>query len=222
MGGKPAKVRFVPPKELGLPDPPDPRKCAEAIWLFCREHGVRIVLLDGPQGWKDPSTDLKECRYCERILNTPGKTGVRGRSKPQNYLPFLTFSISTFAHLVKSGGVLCSDPVITMPKHDLLVLESFPNSAWRKLCISPLPGKRRATQSDIVSHLKKLRGFYRFRTNRLPTHDELQALVAALAGPSILAGNLGAYIAEGSRPKNIDGMIVEGFIVNPRVAKEVA
>jgi hypothetical protein len=55
-----------------------------------------------------------------------------------------------------------------------------------------------------------------------PTHDELCALVAGLAGVAILAGDTNGYVAEGAPPKVIGGVRVEGFIVNPRLESNVA
>lgn len=219
--GHPRNVSFPSPSELGFRDPPKPKQIADAIFEFCRLGEIAIVLLDGPQGWKRPHNLVKHSRCCEAILNTPGKTGTQGRGKPKNYLPFLKFSIETFGCLVNLGGVLTPDPIITIPRGGLLVLESFPNSAWRKLCIKPLPSKRRATRRDIRHRLQRLQHLYGFRTQGFPNHDELQALVAGLAAPPILAGNHCGYIAEGSAPKRIRGAVCEGYIVNPRFAKRV-
>ena len=63
---------------------------------------------------------------------------------------------------------------------------------------------------------------YGFRVARLPSHDELQALVAGLAGVAIVAGNPNGYIAEGAPPRKVAGAIVEGLIVNPRIEGKAA
>jgi hypothetical protein len=176
--GQPLKAEFIPPDEL-INDQPEAGLCARTIFEFCKKHGVRVVLLDGPQGWKDPDSTLQHSRHCEKILLTPGKTGPVGTAKPGNYAPFITFSIDLFAQLVGLGGELVTSVVVKAPKDGLLVVESFPTSAWRKLGIRPLPGKARAKRRDIQDRLFRLQELLRFRTDREPTHDELQALVAA-------------------------------------------
>ena len=209
------RVSFPHFWKLGIENPPSPKQLAHAIHRFCRDNGILIVFLDGPQGWKDPKSGLKHSRICERKLNAPAKTGAVGQVKPRNYLPFVRFSISTFAELVKLGAKLTRKPTVIIPKNRLLVLESLPLSAWRKLKIAPLPAKRRAQLVDLKDRLRKLQRFYRFHVHYQPGHDQLQALVSGLAGVAILAGNTSGYIAEGAPPENQTGVIVEGFIVNP-------
>jgi len=215
--GKPLNAVFVPPCEL-IYDPPQASQCAQAIFDFCRKHRVRVVLMDGPQGWKDPNSTLHHSRYCERILLPPGKTGTIGIAKPSNYTPFITFSIDLFARLIGLGAKLVTGVVVTAPKNGLVVAESFPTSAWRKLGIRPLPGKARAKRKDIQDRLLRLQELFGIRTEREPTHDELQALVAGMAGAAILAGRPCGYCVEGTPPRTVGGVIVEGFIVNPFMA----
>jgi len=219
--GEAPKIEFIPPQEL-IDDPPEAAQCAQAIFDFCKKHKVRIVILDGPQGWKDPSSPLTHSRHCEKILLTPGKTGTVGRSKPGNYTPFISFSIDVFARLVTLGGELVSNAVVKTPKEGLLVVESFPTSAWRKLGIRPLPGKSKAKRGDIQDRLFRLQKLLGFRAYREPTHDELQALVAGVAGVAILAGKTSGYCVQGSPPKEVDGVILEGFIVNPCIERLAA
>jgi hypothetical protein len=216
--GKPTKAEFIPPDEL-VDDAPEAGQCALAIFEFCKEHRVRVVFLDGPQGWKDPESPLPHSRHCEKVLLTPGKTGTRGFAKPAGFTNFAAFSIGVFAELVRLGGELVSSAVVKAPKDGLLVVESFPTSAWRKLGIKPLPGKARAKRSDIQDRLFRLQELLRFRSDREPTHDELQAFVAGMAGVSILAGKHAGYCVQGSPPREVDGVIVEGFIVNPCIER---
>jgi hypothetical protein len=215
QGGRPSKVEFIPPEKL-ITKPPKAEQCAQAIHTFCLEQGITIVLLDGPQGWKAPDDGLEHCRICESKLNTPMKTGTKGEVKPPSSKPFVAFSIAVFKHLVSMGGVLVSDRLITMPADGgLLVAESFPSAAWRKLYVLPLSAKRRTEDNDKRGRLHVLQKLFGFHVEGFPTHDELSALVAGMAGPAILAGNASGYIAEGEPPRNVDGVIVEGFIVNP-------
>jgi hypothetical protein len=214
--GKVACVRFIRPEEFGFTDPPEAERYAECISLYCRKQGVKIVLLDGPQGWKDPESDL-EYRHCERALNTQGKTGVEGQGKPKSWPNFARLSIGVFAGLVGRGATLAQERVLDAPRDGILLLESFPTSAWRKLYIEPLPGKRTASDSDVEGRLQVLECLFGFRAQRVPSHDELQALVAGLAGIAILGGNPNGYVTEGSPPGKAGKVMVEGFIVNPRL-----
>jgi len=221
--GKPARVRFVDSdRELNLKDRPDPQQCAHAISSYCRKHGVSVVLLDGPQGWKDPSSKLPHSRHCERLLNTQGKTGNRGTTKPRDFGGFANFSIELFARLFQQGGKLVRRRIVTVPRSGFLVVESFPTAAWRKLYIAPLPAKKRAQDRDVRCRLRILQRLFGFGVPRLPNHDELQALVAGLAGVAILAGDTSAYVVDGTPPKKLDGVMVEGFIVNPCLEETVA
>jgi hypothetical protein len=212
--GQPMKVEFIPPHEL-IADPPEADQCGRAIFEVCGKRRVRIVFLDGPQGWKDPRSPLPNSRHCEKLLATPGKTGTFGKSKPGNYEPFIEFAINVFARLVAHGGRLVSSVVVKAPRSGLLVAESFPSSAWRKLGIKPLPGKAKAKPRDTLDRLSKLQELFRFRAEREPTHDELQALVAGMAGVAILAGKPRGYCVQGCPPKRVGRLTVEGFIVNP-------
>src|SRR5437667_1659204 len=76
------------------PGVPSPLSVANFLDGLARAKSSRILLLDGPQGWKQPSSDLPHSRRCERALNTPAKTGLRGVVKPANYLAFVRFSIA--------------------------------------------------------------------------------------------------------------------------------
>jgi len=215
--GRPTTARFVDPKgDLGFKRPPSAQELAETISNYCHENEIRVLLLDGPQGWKDPSSNLKECRYCERILNTPGKTGVRPQTKPKNWRDFAEYSVSLFDSMVRAGGELVRTPVISFAGERLLVIESFPAGAWQMLCMSPLRAEWRKKPAALKGRLKTLQRLYGFRCEGCLTHDGLQALVAGLAGVAILAGNAARYIALGVPPNRDNGVTVEGFIVCPR------
>lgn len=48
------------------------------------------------------------------------------------------------------------------------------------------------------------------------SHNELQALASGFGGLAIATGKSSGCLAVGTPPKKQDGVIVEGFIVNPR------
>jgi hypothetical protein len=180
-------------------------------------EGIRLLILDGPQGWKDPGSELVHCRRCERILNAPAKTGIAGQVKPANYTRFVEFSIDVFAELISHGARLACSPRIEPSTDHLLVLESLPLSAWRKLKIPPLPAKSKATEADCAERFFAVAKLFGLKSTLRPSHDELQALIAGLGGVAILGGNTHGYLAEGSPPFRHEGCWVEGFIVNPMI-----
>ena len=208
--------QFLQPSHLGLVDPPMPVLIGQALDDFCRHEGINTLILDGPQGWKDPASALVHCRACERILNAPAKTGIVGQVKPAAYTAFVEFSISLFTELIKGGGTLAFDSNIKVVPDQLLVLESLPLAAWRKLRIPPLPSKSKATHADVHQKLQALAEKFRLSVPPTCSHDELQSLVAGLAGPAIARSS--GYVAEGTAPFQRDGVWLEGFIVNPNLS----
>lgn len=207
---------YLRPEQLGLADPPVAIAAADAIYELCVKEGIRLVILDGPQGWKDPASGLAHSRLCERIVNAPAKTGTVGQVKPASYLRFVEFSIAIFARLVKRGAALAESPVIQLPREKLLVVESLPLSAWRKLKIPALPAKAKSTMSDCENRFEELKRRVGPNLAMPSSHDELQALVAGLGGIAVLAQDHDGYVAEGAPPFEHKGVWVEGFIVNPK------
>ena len=218
--GRPTKASFLSAEQLGLV-PLDPRKCAKAISLYCRQQGIHVVFLDGPQGWKDPRSKLR-FRRCEVEVGAPFKVGCVGEVWPKNVQSFVEFCISIFAALEAEGALRVVDHVIEPPVEGLLAIESFPTSAWRNLYIIPLPAKKRVQMADIIGRLHVLEKLFGFRAGSVPDHDELQALVAGLAGVAILSRNTDGFVAHGNPPENSETGIVEGFIVNPCLNQKAA
>jgi len=220
--GKVAEVRFLDAeRELGLEQPLTAQGCAEAIKAFCRQNRVGVLLLDGPQGWKDPSTRLRHSRACERVLHTQGKVGVDEQHvKPPSWRRFAKFSIDLFSELEALGASRVIEPMVRARKGALVVVESFPTAAWPMLGIEPLPSKAKFNSSDLKQRFQAVQERFGFRVRGVktrPTHDELQALVAGLAGVAILVGDPSGYVAIGLSPKMRKRVWVEGYIVCPRL-----
>jgi hypothetical protein len=132
-------------------DPLDALGFAKLVSDFCYKEGVKVLLIDGPQAWKDPDSELLHCRACERELATPAKTGTQGVAKPHTWIRFVEFSIDVFDYLVKECGAhLAESHRLIAPQSGFLALESFPTSAWRSLQLKPLPGKRKCKLSGIT------------------------------------------------------------------------
>ena len=173
--------QFVDPQDLGLSDPPDVQLCANAIDQYCLSEDVRVLLLDGPQGWRHPASPIEHMRLCERVLNTPGKTGLPGKVKPKTYLPYIEFSIDLFALLMAKGwSLLCEDTLKKPAKR--LVVESFPSYAWRTLGLEKLPSKGRVKVAEIRKYKDALAEATGYDLPDKLSHDQLQAVV--------LTGNL--------------------------------
>ena len=208
-------IKLIKPHSLGLQGTPNPTELAQALIQLCYRNKSNIIILDGPQAWKDPENGHIHARVCERKLNTPAKTGLPGHVIPRNYKPFVEFSIRIFNILQQLGDKLLLNPE-DRPLKNLLALESFPLSAWKGLQIDPLPSKRKAKTIDILDRAEKIKGIYDLRLNEEPSHDELQAIVSGLGGVAFQKEKHGEYEIVGERPRLVEGILREGFIVNPK------
>lgn len=203
------RVTFHPIRGFGVPKSD---ATAQKIASLAAELAADILFIDGPQGWKDPNSPHPHSRVCERVLNTPAKTGLPGQVKPANYAPFVAFSIEVFDGLHELGwprfGGLQGTPLHT-------AVESFPLAAWRSLGLPILPAKAKATEQDLRHRLTSLIASFNLNVIEEPNHDELQALVSGLAGIPLLRGDKEAFRIEGTAPFILEGKVREGFIVNP-------
>ena len=64
-------LTFLKPSELGLVDPPDSASIGAAIFKFCSAERIHLLLLDGPQGWKDPAMYHRRNPFGEQMLIPP-------------------------------------------------------------------------------------------------------------------------------------------------------
>jgi len=210
---KTIECAFVDAAEAGLSGEPSPEVLAEFLAQLCHELGAEILVLDGPQGWKDPGNGLEHSRVCERALGTPAKTGIPGVVKPGNYLPFVAFSIAVFDALAERGWARYAGgvPAGSLP----VAVESFPMSAWKSLGFSILPAKARCSPDDIASRQAQLCACLPLRLVSPPNHDELQALVAGLGGIGLSGSPILRAECAGVPPYQLEGVWREGFIVNP-------
>ncbi len=194
-----------------------------AHWLddTARENDVRCLLIDGPLGWKSPTSSERHARHSERALHTPGKTGLSPDGvKPRPYLAFTLFSIALFELLTARGWALPSmdDVARGAPRSDARVIsETFPTAAWRRLGLPPLAGKQRSRDQrrEVADALVRLQGLAALHIDRAPNHDELQALVAGLAGVWWERGEMNRVKWHGEPPFRLDGAWHEGYIITP-------
>jgi hypothetical protein len=213
-----SRATFLSPRDdLWLTALPQADELAAKITEFAREHKVRVAMIDGPQGWKSPESAILHSRVCERILHTPGKTGKKGQVKPASWTRFVEYSTTLFFELLRLGGSQVCTPTATVPTKGFLAVEIFPSSAWPRLGMEPLPGKKKAIPQDMESRLRMISQLFNLEISGDLGHDRLQALVSGVAGIAILRRNPHGYVSEGLPPVLRDGFLVEGYIVNPRL-----
>jgi hypothetical protein len=209
-------VRLLKADDLGVSDPPTPEDFAAALSSFCHREGVTVLLLDGPQGWREPSSQIEHMRLCERVLNTPGKTGVIGTAKPSTYLPYIKFSIELFHELrITHDWALLKSDWNKRPWKRWLV-ESFPSAAWKTLGLKKLPAKTKSTSDHLITGRDNLSNLTGLKLPDVLTHDELQAAVVLPVGRAIVEGEEEQVILSGVDPYiTMEGVVLEGLIANP-------
>lgn len=170
-----------------------PKSLADAIDRYARANGICAVALDGPQGWRDSATPEGTPgvgRRCEYECRTQAKTGVYPLTFPANQRPWIEFCIDLFAELLEKEGVLLADPSATRcpPPDGYMVLECYPTSAWRSSGLTSLPGKYK--KPPLEPYLASLTGAYGLppSVSRVMSHDDLQAIIAALVAVAAVGG----------------------------------
>lgn len=212
LEGAPGRVqaRVLSADALGLRARPKPEAFAAALHTLAQREDVRLILLDGPQGWRANRSPLQHLRHCEREARTPGKTGLPGIVKPATWTRMANFSIALFSALDSLGW-----PRITRGwSGERAAIESFPTQAWRCLGHPTLPAK--TNQLDLTPWIHYLG---ESGVQHLPdplTHDDIQALVAGLAGVQLLHAGLSACTVYGEDPFTEDETWREGLIICPR------
>lgn len=193
-----------------------PAANALAEWLaaLAERAGARLVLIDGPQAWKDPANGLPCQRVCERALATQAKTGPPGVVKPGTQRRFTLLSIALFDALA-ARGFARFDPARA---HEAAAVEVFPTASWRALGTRALPGKSARRADELSRCAAFLENEHRARFSTAPSHDELQAAVAGLAGLALEGHARLRWRAHGVAPYEADGSWREGVIVVPEPA----
>ena len=204
------------PIKLPSSDDPSPQKLAETLNEICSRNEIRLLMLDGPQGWKADDNGLIHSRKCERELNTPAKTGRPFEVKPANYAPFVRFSVEVYDALGDLDWKRLPDLQSSSDTSHRWLIETFPLSAWNTLCINSLPSKRKCRGANLNTYLDGLQRLFPLRQNQsqLLTHDEIQATVSGLAGLAIESRQWKDCRCSGIPPRLVDGHWREGFIVN--------
>ena len=210
------QVEILQPADLNLSGKPELANLVENVAAFCLQEHIQVLLLDGPQGWKAPRTGIEHMRLCERVFNTPGKTGRVGHVKPANYLRYIALSISLFHSLrVDHGWSLLRDTWFKFPERRWVV-ESYPSKAWETLGLRRLPSKARATKAQVQSWARQLEQVTGLQLPEQLSHDELQACIVLTAGRALVQGNQEGILICGMNPRiTRKGDVLEGWIAVP-------
>lgn len=207
---------------LPVPFTGRPEVASLALWIrtLATAHAVSVVSIDGPLGWKGPDTDAPHCRSSERVLRAPGKTGLPPDGvKPAGYLGFTRFSIDLFERLtMQAGWRLPGDPR-AVEETAILVTECFPTAIWRGLGLTPLAGKQKATAADVEAAAERFVETTGLPMPELPSHDGVQAVVAAYAGWCLARRDPRVLLA-GLPPFRLDDAWREGYILSIASAGE--
>lgn len=206
-----ASVQVIAPAALGLSGEPSPEPFADALVGLAKRERAPLILLDGPQGWRAVRTDLVHQRRCERLTLTPGKTGEVGVVKPRSWTRMAVFSIALFDALEARGYPRFRGGW----RGGNAAIESFPTHAWRSLGRTPLPGK--SAKLEVQPWRSHLAALGVGDLPALASHDEIQAVVAGLAGLALLRSGIGAVDVQGEEPRREAGHWREGYIVSPRM-----
>ena len=173
-------------------EPLTPRALADAIDSFARSSSALAVALDGPQGFRDPGTPRGAPgvgRRCEHACRTQGKTGVYPRTYPSTQRRWVEFCVDLFDSLLSRRGVVLASAGTGRPlRGGYALLECFPTSAWRSSGLVPLPAKSRKV--PLAPHARALAQAYGLPLppRGVGGHDDLQAVVAALAAAAFAGG----------------------------------
>lgn len=210
--------------DASLADPPHAHTLADWLHMLAERHHVAGIAIDGPLGWKAPSTDAPHCRVSEKAVRAPGKTGLPPDGvKPRGYLAFTEFSIALFERFTSrygyalpgSGHAAHENSGATGDRAARFVTETFPTAAWRSLSLEPVPGKGRTTPDALRDATARLTARVPIRLDHPCTHDQLQAVVGGLAPLAWAQRDIERVTLAGLPPHRLDGCWREGYIMIP-------
>ena len=172
-----------------------------------------VLAIDGPQGL----AGNPECamRLCERELGTAGKSPYSFPPIGKPYAGFVQGSVKLFYSLSKSHQFRLYE--LKKDKLDTNLIEVYPGASWPVIAGHRLPKKRllAGRRSRYEALLKNgIKFAPEYTTEVPPTHDQLDAAIAAYTAYLFTIGKTTAY---GQSPFE-DGrlhILREGLIVQP-------
>ena len=153
------------------------------------ERGAGVLMLDGPQAWKSEENGEAFCRVSERELNTAAKMGLPDKASgtvlPGTYERFVGYCLALYDALARLGWQRLSTRDPAERHSGKILVESYPQAAWKSLGIIPLPAKRKCRVSHLAEAYAALTAMLPIVTSRPPNHNQMQALVGGLPGLAI-------------------------------------
>jgi len=173
-----------------------------------------ILAIDGPQGLAGLPEDAM--RKSDRLLGAAGKSPYDFPMKGKPYAGFVRGSVVLFYSIYRSHHFHVNGMTETERFYHT-VIEVYPGAAWRVLNNGIWLSKKRSKsgREERFNLLKKLGlTFPQFVSPDLPTHDQLDAAVAAYTG-YLFANN--RTVIHGDYPSEDlkNEVLREGFIVQP-------
>lgn len=173
-----------------------------------------ILAIDGPQGLA--GSPEHRMRLCEQQLGAAGKSSYDFRPIGYPYAGFIRGSVKLFYSLYKSGNF----QLYGMPKTKLSavnLIEVYPGSAWPVLAGCHLKKKgllegRRARYNLLLE--QGIIFEQRYSVEKPPTHDQLDATLAAYIAYLFKNGKISDYGRNPSEDASV-GILREGLIVQP-------
>jgi hypothetical protein len=177
-------------------------------------HLPHIVAMDGPQGLAgNPSQRM---RLCEHQLGAAGKSPYDFRPIGQPYAGFVRGSVELFHSLYKSRDFHLYGMEQTQGS-DANLIEVYPGAAWPVLAKRLLKKKRllegRRARYGLMVRLG-ITFAQKYSIEMLPTHDQLDAAVAAYLAYLFKSGKTCDYGEKPFEDTNV-GILREGLIIQP-------
>jgi len=174
-----------------------------------------IIAIDGSQGLA--GSQVQNMRNCEHQLGTAGKSPFELVLDKRPFAGFIKGSVELFYSLYKSGNFHLFG-MDSFSKATSILIEVYPGAAWRVLAgeqlkhkKTPLAGRRE--RFDLLKSSGITLGNV-FNTEKPPTHDQLDAGLAAYIAYLFVKG---MTVDFGTSPfeDNSCRVLREGFIVQP-------
>jgi hypothetical protein len=164
--------------------PPPVVELALRLNTLCLERSVGVLMLDGPQAWDSAHPPENASARDDR--------GAGGVPLSGSYERFAGYCLALYEALARLGWQRLSgrEPFKSgtsdgsgAPRK--ILVESYPQAAWKSLGIAPLPPKRECRVSDLAVAYSALTALLPIKTSQPPNHDQLQAIAGGLPGLAI-------------------------------------